>query len=204
MFNRVAFTNKRLIFDANDEDWYYSPDCIWAEDRIQLPQLVSIADQYQKLQHFFVDILGIETPQLEMHIDALKEETEAVNPTRSRVLELIGYICGYDPSPRELSGLEACKCFPVHVPVRGLVWMACSGVFVVGNRRVYLELFKDQIPWLDFSLEEIHLYDRFFAALGIQNKFLSVLVRAETEASGGSVDDRFTMDFRRKSYAICR
>jgi hypothetical protein len=193
-----------LIFDRKDQDWYYLCDCIWAEDKIRLPGLVSIADQYFMVQDFFVDILEIESPQLEMHINALKLEAKAENPTRARVLELIECICGYDPSPRELSELENCKCFPVNVPGQELEWMACSGIFAVGDRRKYLELFRDKIPWLDFSLEEIHSYEKFFSRLGIHKKFLSVIIRAETDASETSIHNQLTMDVRRKAYAICR
>jgi hypothetical protein len=156
------------------------------------------------IRDFFVDILEIESPQLEMHINALKLETEAENPGRARVLELIKCICGYDPSPRELSELEDCNCFPVNVPGQELEWMACSGVFAVCDRRKYLELFSDKIPLLDFSLEETYSFEKFFSGLGIQRKFLSVIVRAETDASETSIHDRLTMDVRRKAYAICR
>jgi hypothetical protein len=203
-FNRDAFEYKRLIFDHKDQNWYYSTDCIWAEDKIRLPGLVPIADQYRTIQPFFVDILEIESPQLEMHIDALKSETKEEKPARARVLELIECNCSYDPSPCELNELKDCKCFPVNIPGQGLEWMACSGIFAVGDRRTYLEMFRDQVPCVDFSLEEIHLYEKFFSGLNIQSKFLSVLVRAETNASGRSIHDRLTMDVRRKAYAICR
>jgi hypothetical protein len=156
------------------------------------------------IRDFFVDILEIESPQLEMHIDALKLETGTGNPARARVLELIECICGYDPSPRELSELEDCKCFPINVPGQALECMACSDTFVVGDRRQYLEMFRDKIPWLDFSLEEIHSYEKFFSGLGIQKKFLSVILQSETDASETSIHDGLTMDVRRKAYAICR
>src|ERR1700759_5757828 len=94
--NRDAFKNKRLIFDHKDQDWYYSDDCIWAEDKIKLPGLVSIADQYRSTEKFFLDILEIESPQLEMHIDALKSEAESAQPSRERGGEFSEGICGYN------------------------------------------------------------------------------------------------------------
>ena len=194
--------DEALIFDHKSRDWHPSSHCIWAEDKIRLPGLVSIADQYQMVEEFFVGVLKIESPELEMYIDALK--SEATNPARARVFELIECLCGYDPSPRELSELENCKCFPVNVPGEGQKWMDCSGAFAVGDRRVYVELFRSEIPLLDFSLEEIHSSEIFLSGLGIDMKFLSVIARAETDASETSVHRMLTSDVRRKAYAICR
>jgi hypothetical protein len=197
-----VFYLQPLIFNRKSRDWYIASDCIWAEDRIRLPGKISIADQYQQAMEFFIEVLKIETPQLEMHIEAMK--IEATNPSLTRILELIECICSYDPSPWELRDLKDCKCLPVNVPKKGQKWMNSSGTFAVADRQEYTRLFADELVMLDFSLEQIHSFEKFLVGLKVHEKFLSVTTQVRTDASETLIELDFTSNIRRKAYAICR
>jgi hypothetical protein len=201
-FNRSMFDENELIYNPGSQSWYGPSSCIWAEDTIHLPGKFSLATTYKKQKSFFLSILDVTKPNLEMHILALMQKAEA--PDKRIIMQEMLNICAFDVTPQAVEKLSDCKCLPVKLPSGEVQWLHRSGTFAIVDRRDYGQIFTGRIKVLDFSLEEVHSLKPLLFALGLGEKYLSKAVREETTVEGGSIDEHLTADLRRKSYAICR
>jgi hypothetical protein len=187
------------------ETWHSPSSCVWAEDRIQLPDKVSIATVYKKQAPLFVSILGVEKPTLAMHIRALQDKAKPIARSRHEILRAILLICAFDPTPTDLKSLLTCACFPVKTSGGNAAWYSSRDQFAVVDRKEYGDIFSGRIDILDFSLEEVHQMRSFLVALGLESHFMSVAVKEETQTSGVATPDNvLTREMRKKAYAICR
>ncbi|KAF2499755.1 hypothetical protein BU16DRAFT_504059 [Lophium mytilinum] len=200
---RIEIEVECLVYNYHSRTWHNPSSCIWAEDEIRLPGKLSIATMYKTLKPFFLGVLRITKPSLEMHISALKEKA-STNPDKYSIFREILNICAFDIPFKALESLRNCKCLPVKLSSGTTEWSDCSKDFAIVNRRDYSQTFAGRINVLDFSLEEVHSLKPFLSGLGLEERFLSRAVREETTVQGGSKDERLTADLRKKSYAICR
>jgi hypothetical protein len=162
-----------------------------------------VQDQYGSLESFFTRVLKVEAPSLELHLQGLKE-TASSSPTLDDIKQRIRNICQFDPTEAELEDLSDCDCLPVNCADGSLVWMSPGTDFAIADRREYLELFRDKIDILHFSLEEVHEFKPFLMGISLESQYLSELVVLNTSAEGGELNERLTADLGRKAYAICR
>jgi hypothetical protein len=163
-----------------------------------------LATSYKNQAAFFQRVLGIEKPNLEMHIHALSQKA-LISPDKQSLQQEMRNICALNPKPDDLwPKLSNCKCFQVRKPSGELKWSSCSDAFAVVDRTDYGDLFRDKIPTLDFSLEEVHSLKVFLQCLNLEPKYLSNSVTEETRVDGGVFNTELTNDLRRKAYAIAR
>lgn len=160
-------------------------------------------DQYESLKSFFTGVLKVEAPSLKLHVEGLKE-TASSSPTFSDIKQRIRNICQLGPDEEDLKDLLDCNCLPVNCTDGSLAWLSSEYDFAIADRREYLELFRDEIDILDFSLEEVHEFKSFLMGLGLEHQYLSELVVSKTSAEGGEKNEGLTADLRKKAYAICR
>jgi hypothetical protein len=198
------FEDDQLIYDSKSNSWFKSTDCIWAEERIRLPKMFSMAEQYREHKDFFLKTIKVEEPRLDMHIVALKQKAAQAFKTRDEIHQIIVNICQFNPSSRELEQLADCACFPVVSSSGSESWTCSTGVFAISDRAEYWRLFKGKIDLLNFTLEEVHAIEVFLRAMGQRSKYMSQSVEFRTKATGGVKDDKRTATFNRKAYAICR
>jgi hypothetical protein len=168
-----------------------------------MPGKFSVQDQYGSLESFFTRVLKVKAPSLELHVQGLKE-TASSSPIFDDIKQRIRNICQFGPKEADLEDLLDCNCFPVTCTDGSLAWMSSEDDFAIADRREYLELFKDEINILHFSLEEVHEFEPFLMGLSLKDQYLSELVVLNTSAEGGEMNERFTVDLRKKAYAICR
>ncbi|KAF2808268.1 uncharacterized protein BDZ99DRAFT_50741 [Mytilinidion resinicola] len=199
---KSMFDENKLIYNPGSQSWCGPSSCIWAEDTIQLPGKFSLATTYKKQKSFFLSILDVTKPNLEMHILALMQK--AVVPDKRSIMQEMLNICAFDVTPQAVEKLSDCKCLPVKLPSGEIQWLHRSGTFAIVDRRDYGQIFTGRIKVLDFSLEEVHSLRPLLFTLGLGGQYLSKAVREETTVEGGSIDEHLTEDLRRKSYAICR
>jgi len=160
-------------------------------------------DQYGSLESFFTGVLKIEAPSLELHVKGLKQAASS-SPTFDDIKQRIRNICQFGPKEEDLDDLLDCNCLPVNCADGSLAWMSSEDDFAIDDRREYLELFRDKIDILRFSLEEVHEFKPFLMGLGLEYQYLSKLVVLNTSAEGGEMNELLTVNLRRKAYAICR
>jgi hypothetical protein len=138
-----------------------------------------------------------------MHILALTQKTLKSLEKTSIMKEILN-ICAFEITSQSLAKLSDCKCFPVKLSSGETQWSNRSGSFAIVDRRAYGQLFAGKIGVLDLTLEHIHSFQAFLLAMGLEGRYISVLVKEEIIVQGGSMSERITKDLRRKSYAICR
>ena len=79
-----------------------------------------------------------------------------------------------------------------------------TGVFVIGDRREYGDVLKDQINILYLSLEEVHSIDFVLHGLELEERYMSRIIEEETNVQARLPDESLTKDLKRKANAICR
>jgi hypothetical protein len=150
--------------------WYSSLSCIWAEHRIQLPEKISIATDYNKLKSFFVKVLDVAIPNLEMHILSLLRKA-AENPDRLQIIQEMVNICAFNPTPEALEELSKCKCLPVKLSSDAIQWLDKFGEFAIVDHREYGDMFAVKVSFLDFSLE-VHSLNPLLAGLELTTIYI--------------------------------
>jgi hypothetical protein len=186
------------------KSWLSPSSCVWAKDSTSLLGRVSIAERYAKSKQFFLDMLNVPEPKLEMYIEALKQEALAIRD-QNKMKQIITNICSFGILPTEkLKDLRQVACLPVILLDGGVRWMNCQGDFYIVDRLEYGRSFKGKIRYLDFTLEEVHSFECFLSGLNLNGRYLSQVVEYQTQATGTSLDRLLTSSLRSKAYAICR
>jgi hypothetical protein len=200
---RTHFESNQLVYNPADNSWHGPSKCVWAENQIQLPGKVSLATWYKDHQSFFCVMLGVQKPNLAMHISALRNKV-LDTPTTTEVMQEMLNICALNPSVQSLKTLADCKCLPVRLTSGEIQWMASSEDFAIVDRREWGEKFENKIKLLDFSLEQVHRLSPFLHGLNLGHRYLSKMVKVDTNVEGGSLHQKLTHDLRAKAYAIAR
>lgn len=165
---------------------------------------MSLATEYAEQEDFFVRILGVQTPNVEMHVQALIEKSGKLTVHPSELKEMIFTISSMKPQKNDLEKLRTRGILPVKY-ANGLPGRAhMSADFAIPDRPQYNEAFQGKIITLDFSIGEIRAAMPFLAAAGLEGRLLSTMVQEETAVEGGKLNTQLTQSFVEKSYAIFR
>lgn len=148
-------------------------------------------------------MLGVEKPNLEMHIIALQKRA-LENPDKQGILRELRNICALNPTAALRDKISKCKCLPVCRPSQEVEWMDSTDSFAIIDRKEHGDILKNKINVLDFSLEEVHSVNQFLVELGLEGRYTSGAVKEGTKIEDGLLNDGLTKDLRRKAYAICR
>lgn len=206
---RFAFENSALVYIPKENAWCAPSQCVWVESNIKIPGKVSIADAYPSLEAFFIKILNISKPTVNMYVESLKAEAAKDKGSTTLIKETMKLICSLGVGENDFSSLIEAKVLPVKL-ANGLGSFASAsskneGVeFAIVENNIHWEAFKSRIVVLDFSLEEIRDTRPLLLALGLEERFSSILVKEVTDVNGGSQDREMTKNFRIKSQAIVR
>ncbi|TEY73343.1 hypothetical protein BOTCAL_0079g00080 [Botryotinia calthae] len=192
-----------LLYYPPSKSWYAPSSCIWAPEDIQLPEKISIATEYKNRQTFFRNVLGVEKPNLEMHIVALQKRA-LEDPDKEGILRELRNICALNPTAALRDKISKCKCLPVCRPSQEVEWLDSTDSLAIIDRKEHGDIFKQKINVLDFSLEEVHSVNQFLVGLGLEGRYTSRAVKEGTRIEDGLFNDALTKDLRRKAYAICR
>jgi hypothetical protein len=147
-------------------------------------------------------MLRVPSPDLRMHILALRELNSRGQASPAEVKEAIKRISAMNPTESDVSDLSMANIFSVRLAAGHLQWTNSLGDFAITDRKEYEEAFRSRISILDFTREEVRTCESFFVALGLQRKFLSQLVTEETCATGGYADNELTQKLKKKAFAI--
>lgn len=188
----------------SSKTWHTIDDCLW-ETVAPIPGKVTLSDEYDELKYFFVERLGVRTPNLSMVVSEL-EALCTRNPSVQEVVGLIWAINSMAPQPGDLTSLNPLEIFPVKSPESGgQVHMRSrlDDFIILDHPRLTVE-FHGRISALDFSPEQVKRLQRFFASMSMSDKFISTRVIENTEAQGGRISESLSLEFRNRGYAIAR
>ncbi|KAF2459569.1 hypothetical protein BDY21DRAFT_317672 [Lineolata rhizophorae] len=207
---REYFERFNLIYVPSKKTWCAPSSCLWAEDTIQIPRKESIATPYASLEGFFTKILGIRTPDVGMHVQALLEQArelaQGVDPvTHSEKLkERMTIISSMKPTETDLAPLRKSRIFLVKLSGGTINWADRDSDFAIADKPEYQLAFQGKAALLDFTLAEIRACMLFLMASGLERRYMSLAVDEQTEVEGGNSEPKLTDKFRSRAYAFFR
>lgn len=209
---KSMFREEALVFVSTTERplWYRTSDCLWSM-ATRIRGKVDLESYYGgALETFFVEQLGVRKLNIDMIFDELRSLTpqettpEAVKTLLSTFNSLLQ--SGARPENRSAGQLLERQILPLRYP-DGQVQLCASGPrFVIADRKVLQEKFRDRVEMLDFNLTQVRDFQPFLAWAGLEDRYLSRMVR---EVPVLVSDDKFGIsdrryDIKRKSHGLLR
>lgn len=185
--------------------WYPLSSCIWADDQVRIPRKTPIRSPYANLKDFFCRVLGVQKPNLRMHVQALQELARSrPPPSAPEMKRTMMHISSMDPTTEDVAGLQRSNIFPVILTNGQKTFTNTTADFAIVDRSEYGSAFAGRIRILDYSIEEVRACRPLLLALGLKRSHLSELVEEKTTVQGGVINSELSQSFRLKAYALFR
>ncbi|KAF4924992.1 hypothetical protein CGCVW01_v003742 [Colletotrichum viniferum] len=187
--SKSIFEDEALIYLPVDSgpSWHRPSECVWS-NATKLSGRVSLNEEFEDLKVFFVDFLGVKPLDLSMAIDDLKNVATRASATSSEIKDLIWAVNSLlptvqkPPSPRDV--LKT-KIFPIAYPNgRVTVGTATTG-FCIIDRESLKYSFRNEVNFLDFTLEQVARLRPFLEWTHLEDRYLSRCVKEITSFHGG-------------------
>ncbi|KFY15288.1 hypothetical protein V492_02105 [Pseudogymnoascus sp. VKM F-4246] len=202
---RTSFEKAGLVFVPSEGIWYPLSSCIWADNQVRIPRKTPIKSPYANLEDFFCRVLGIQKPDLRMHVQALQELARSQPPpSASEMKRTMMHISSMDPTAEDVTGLHRSNIFPVILTNGEKTFTNTTADFAIVDRPEYGSAFAGRIRILDYSVEEVRACRPLLLALGLKRSHLSELVEEKTTVQGGVINSELSQSFRLKAYALFR
>ncbi|KXH68846.1 hypothetical protein CSAL01_00114 [Colletotrichum salicis] len=209
---RTSFESEGLIFVPSDDgtSWHKTSECVWSS-ATKLRGRVSLTDDYEDLEVFFVDRLGVKPVDLSMAIDELKDAASGGSAGLTEIKESIWIVnsllssVSTPPSPKTL--LKS-PIFPIKRPDWQVEAGSVATEFCIIDREPLEFLFKDKVKLLDFTLKEIARLRPFIEWMQLQDRYISSCVKEITSFHGGTSTSTATLNphrqIRNRAHALLR
>ncbi|KAI1359962.1 hypothetical protein F5Y08DRAFT_349207 [Xylaria arbuscula] len=163
------FETEALIYVPNNTAtrWYNVSQCIWST-ATQIQGRAPVNELYPDLERFLTDFLCVARLTLQIAYDELKlkgnsEPAPAVQEVKDAIFAF--------------NSLLQSAIFPTRYPHGPIELKAATTDFAIVDRELYYKVFAPQVKLLDFTLEEIRRLEPFISWLGIDDRYLSVVVK---------------------------
>jgi hypothetical protein len=210
---RNEFGEKKLIYAPSDGDlcdpgdrWHRTSSCIWTRST-HLSGMAGISTYYHDLKGFFVDFLGVLTPDLDMLVDELASLGNQSSELRiNDAKNLIREINFFAPNERSLRKLRTQMIFPVRRRGFEPTLSSTNSSFLIIDRRKLADAFEGNFFLLDFDLEEVQKLQPFLSCFDLEDRYISrkVKERSSVEGNPGKPNANLTRNLRRRAYALFR
>lgn len=182
------------MFANGQHGWYKVSECLWAS-ATAIRGKITLNDHFEDLKDFFVAFLGVAELDFAMVLDKLVESTgqASVAEIKDTLWVFNSLLLGQNPlqSPEQI--LES-RIFPVRYP-NGQVELRTSRIdFGIVDRQRFGNAFSNQAKLLDFSLDEVRRLKPFFQWAGLENRYLSSVVKEISRLQGGDPTPISTQD----------
>jgi hypothetical protein len=187
-------------------------DCLWTSVAAVEGRTV-ISGLYSDLEGFFTKTLGVESLDASMAYNELLEMTDkgaTIQEVKQMLLAFDSLLISEanNPSTEDLSPRDLLKqrILPVIRPDGKKYLYKHSVEFAINDREDYYNAFKNNVKFLDFSLEEVCHLRRFISWAGLEDRYLSKVVREESRIEDGVVTPiSSTMrNVKNKAYGLLR
>ncbi|KAH9237080.1 hypothetical protein K456DRAFT_1495726 [Colletotrichum gloeosporioides 23] len=188
--SKSIFEDEALIYLPVDSglSWHRPSECVWS-NATKLSVRVSLNEEFEDLEVFFVDFLGVKPLDLSMAIDDLKSVATRASVTSSEIKDLIWAVNSLLPTvqkPPSSRDVLKTKIFPIAYPNgRVTVGTATTG-FCVIDRESLRSSFKNKVNFLDFTLEQVARLRPFLEWTHLEDRYLSRCVKEITSFHGGA------------------
>lgn len=171
-----------------------------------------LKSDYQKLKSLFVNILGVETLNLQLiynELLMLEKSTPTVASVKEQLFAFKAHLhtisCYKEITPDSLRKL---KVFPVMDPDTTEKIQFCDGYteFAIADREHLGDNFRPLIKTLGLTFDEIHALKPLMNWLGLEESYLSRMVRETSQVGDGGhvLNHSLNRDIKTKAYGLCR
>lgn len=172
---RKPFLDEALIYlplDNGQSSWHDISDCAWS-GAATLRNKASLNEEYNDLEDFFVDFLGVRRINVEMAIDELKDAGQRLSLTdvKSSILTVNSLLEIDKPGAYSLDSGD--PVFPVREADGTLGCVSSSVEFFVIDLSYEAGVPKGRVRFLDFSLEEVIKLQPFLRWANLEDRLLS-------------------------------
>jgi hypothetical protein len=203
------FEDHGLIYVPSNDgtSWRKPSQCVWST-AARLRDMVSLNHEYEHLEDFFVNILGVKPVTLNMAIEELKEtgnrESASIEEVKASIWTVNSLLClDSEPPPPELM---ATKILPVRYPGGGVQCVSAQTQFFIVDREPLRLPFEDRVKFIDFSLEEVVQLHSFLTWARLGDRYISRCVRESTSVQNSSAQPISNpgREFRYRAHALLR
>lgn len=210
-YNRVIFQCEMLVYVRHAKKWCSLDSCLWT-DSPNTGKKYGIQCVYPNLEEFFVKHLRVKSPTVATYVEQLASLTLMISPNsqdvKDSILTINRLLTAETSLSRELKIMKTLKCFPVRLSrdSGNIQYQSCEKCFIILDHVDYGKLFRGKLPFLDFSLREVHSLKPLWIWLGLEDWYLSRLVTISTDVQQPSLepDHRLTENFRRRAKYLYR
>jgi hypothetical protein len=199
------FEQHSLIYVSTERSWRSPTSCVWAS-AARIGRQFGISVPYNRLQHFFVGILSIQTPTTSTYVEQLRMLAEERPPNVHEIKTAIENINRLQPTNTDLDSIRHLRCLPVKIADGRAELASTASQFFVVDRIEYGTAFRDKVPIMDFSLEDIRRLRPFLDALELGDRYMSLAIEETTTVQQPASEPStiLTRAFRQKSKAFYR
>ncbi|KAF7558422.1 hypothetical protein G7046_g5742 [Stylonectria norvegica] len=208
---KKLFMEEQLIYvtTTNAVKWYTVDQCLWSS-ATQIRGRVMLNDLYPDLEEFFVNFLGVQPLTLDMVYDELigkgvREPAPSISDVKKDIWA-INALLQTSEKPPDAERILKSRIFPVCYPNGRTTLQTARTQFAVLDRKPLGDIFAAQAKFLDFTLDEVRRLKWFLKWLGLDGRYLSVVVK-EISTVGGSEMTRLQhpdRDISQKAHDLLR
>jgi hypothetical protein len=171
----------KYIYVDSKGAWYMTKECLWSSEA-EITGKVTISDQYEVLEDFFVKFLEVEAPNISMLVDELVSlgRRRASTDKVKAVVWAINSLLETEDNPPLTENLKDANVLPVILRDGSAELRNSKSNFSVIDRQKLADDFKWRAAMLDFNLTEVRNLQLFLKWLGLEKRYLS---RTVTEVS---------------------
>ncbi|EXJ63403.1 uncharacterized protein A1O5_11452 [Cladophialophora psammophila CBS 110553] len=169
--------------------WCKISECLWASTTT-IRGRTTLNDHYEDLKDFFVTVLGVSELSLDMVLDELIEKgaRQASVKEVKDTLRTLALLLSSNTSVASSRRILNSRVFPVRYSNGKVALRTSTTDFGIVDRQRLGELFARKATLLDFSLDEVRQLKPFFAWSGLENRYLSNMVKEISRVDGGEPD----------------
>lgn len=202
---RAVFNDNELVYLPSQELWVSPSLCVWAAAP-KMGKKYGISETYGSLTSFFQDILHVRTPSTETYIEELKVLVPSGYEKIKDIEETLHIMNGMHFSDAQVEELHRMAFLPVRDAGGEHRLARPADDFLILNRSEFEAAFREQVPTLSFSLEQIVRLQCLLSTLRLEDRYASRLVRIVTEARdpASEISTRATRRFRKRAKHLYR
>lgn len=180
---------------------------MWHES-INIGNHVPIKAAFPSLQHFFVNILRVNTISDEFMMRELAKAATASTKDRNTIKKLMLDTSAILTSNSKADSfdctatLKTARFLPCITPDGSAKYLTITDDFFIPNDNIYVQAFQGRLYALDFTYSELNTLHPLINLLQLDGKYLAQNVLHQTEEGDSSIDDALTAQLRECAYAI--
>lgn len=166
--------------------WVKISECLWS-NATEIRGKYNLNTYYDdKLEHFFLDFLGVER----LHFSIVYDELLSVDPraTVDKVKDLLWCLNSFLGKEQQKTTPERLlkrPILPVRYPDDSARLVSSAVEFAIIDRQSYGKDFRNKVKMLDFDHSEVHKLQPFLKWANFETRYLSCLVKEISVVQSG-------------------